>query len=176
MTKLSVEDRLDIMDLIARYYWALDLGDAEGAAACYAEDGYLDHLWQGKLVGREAIARAFNELYYDRPSWWFARQHRLNNVIVDKAGDGAHVKAMFSILQHNVYYRTNFVFGLGTVDIELGRHDGEWRFEAFKVNAWITPEDVPWQGDRRAWDVSGMTQMEANGAPIQPVAIDIDPS
>jgi SnoaL-like protein len=155
-TKLSVEDRLDIMDLIARYYWALDLGDAAGAADCYAEDGYLDHLWQGKLEGRDNIVRAFEELYYDRPSWWFARQHRLDNVLIRKEDDGARVKAFFSILQHNVYYRTNFVFGIGTVDFRCGRHDGEWKFESFHVNAWIQPEDVPWQGDRRAWDVSGV--------------------
>ena len=152
--KLPVEDRLDIMDLFARYYWALDLGDADGAVDCYASDGYLDHLWQGKLQGREALTAAFHELWYDRPSWWFARQHRLNNYVIAPEGDGARVKAMFSILQHNVYYRTNFVFGIGTVDVLCGKEDGEWKFKTFHVNAWIQPDDVPWKGERRAWDVS----------------------
>jgi hypothetical protein len=153
--KLSVEDRLDIMDLFARYYWALDLGDAEGAAACYAEDGWFDHLWQGKREGREAIVSAFEELYYDRPSWWFARQHSLNNLVISREAGGAHVKAFFSILQHNVYHRTNFVFRIGTVDVRCVKRDDEWQFASFSINAWREPEDVPWQGDRRAWDVSG---------------------
>jgi ketosteroid isomerase-like protein len=152
--QLSAEDRLDLHDLLARYYWALDLGDAEGAAAFYAEDASFDHLWQGESRGREAIARAFEELYYERPSWWFARQHRLSNVVIERDGDGARVKAMFSILQYSVYYRTNFVFRLGTIDVRCVKRDGEWRFAAFSINAWREPEDVPWRGERRAWDVS----------------------
>ena len=157
-TKLSVEDRLDLMDLFARYYWALDLGDAEAAVDCYAEGGTLDHLWQGVLTGREQITEAFKELWYERPSWWFARQHRLNNYVWEKEGDGAHVKAFFSILQHNVYYRTNFVFGIGTVDVFCVKEDGEWKFKTFGINAWIQPEDVPWKGERRAWDLGPLAE------------------
>lgn len=151
--KLSVEDRLDIMDLFARYYWALDLGDAEGAAACYAEDASFDHLWQGERQGRDGIVDAFEELYYDRPSWWYGRQHNLSNMLVEADGDGARVRAFFNILQHNVYYRMNFVFRVGTVEVRLVKRDGEWRFAEFRVNAWREPEDVPWRGERRAWDL-----------------------
>jgi ketosteroid isomerase-like protein len=153
--KLPVEDRLDIMDLFARYYWALDLGDAGTAADCYAEDAEFDHLWQGERRGREAIVQAFEELFYERPSWWYGRQHALSNILISKEGDGARVKAFFQILQHNVYYRTNFVFRIGTVDVRCVKRDGEWKFASFAINAWREPEDVPWQGERRAWDVSG---------------------
>ncbi len=43
-TKLSAEDRLDIMELFAKYAWAIDSGDAKGVLLCFAEDALLDHL------------------------------------------------------------------------------------------------------------------------------------
>ena len=161
--KLDVEDRLDIVDLFARYYWALDLGDAEGAADCYADDASFDHLWQGKREGRDAIVRAFEELYYERPGWWFAREHSLSNLRIEpEGGDAARVRAFFSILQHNVYYRTNFVFRIGTIDALCVKRGNDWKFASFLVNAWREPEDVPWLGERRAWDTGGAS---LGGAP-----------
>jgi len=57
ISQLSVEDRLDIQELFAKYCWALDLGDADAFVQCFTEDGEFDHLWQGKMHGREAIRR-----------------------------------------------------------------------------------------------------------------------
>jgi len=51
MTRLSAEDRLDIMDLIARYAHTLDSGDLDGYVNNFAPDGtlFVDH------HGRDAI-------------------------------------------------------------------------------------------------------------------------
>ena len=54
--KFSVEDRLDIMELFAKYAWGINTGDIEAVLGCFADDGYLDHLWQGKLEGRDKSA------------------------------------------------------------------------------------------------------------------------
>jgi hypothetical protein len=35
-TKLSVEDRLDIQELFAKYSWGIDLADPELVVACFA--------------------------------------------------------------------------------------------------------------------------------------------
>lgn len=40
---VSVEDRLAIGDLFARYMWAIDTGDVEGLVACFTEDGALEN-------------------------------------------------------------------------------------------------------------------------------------
>jgi ketosteroid isomerase-like protein len=148
--KLSAEDRLDIMELFAKYAWAIDSGDAEGVLKCFAEDALLDHLWQGKMVGHEKIRRAFEELWYDRPSWWIGRQHLANHFVIEREGDGARVKAFFSILQYNVEYRTNFVFGIGTWDNFCVKRGGRWVFQSLKVNAWMDRNTVLWVGDSRA--------------------------
>jgi SnoaL-like domain len=165
--KLSVEDRLDIQELFARYAWALDLGDPDGVVATFTEDGVLNHLWQGELRGHDAIRAALQELWYDRPSWWPGRQHLANHFLIEADGENAaRVRAFFSILQYNVYYRTNFVFGVGTWDNRCVRSDdGVWRFSYVRINAWTDVSQIPWQGDARAWSVNGAAAQPA-GTPV----------
>lgn len=153
--KLPVEDRLDIQELFARYSWALDLGDAEGVLACFTEDCLFDHLWQGHVRGRENIIRALEELWYERPSWWVGRQHLFDHLLIERRDDStARVRSFFSILQFNVYYRRNFVFGIGTRDDICVKQEGIWLFKELHVNAWREADEIPWQGERRAWDVA----------------------
>ena len=159
--KLSAEDRLDIMELFAKYAWAIDSGDADGVLQCFAEDALLDHLWQGKLVGHEKIRRAFEELWYDRPSWWIGRQHLANHFVIQAEGEGARVKAFFSILQYNVEYRTNFVFGIGTWDNTCVKRNGQWVFKSVYINAWTEAKAVPWKGEPRAYFAGAKLQAAA---------------
>jgi hypothetical protein len=166
--KLSAEDRLDIMELFARYAWAIDFGDPDAICDVFTKDGILNHLWQGELQGHDAIRSALNELWYDRPSWWIGRQHRANHFLIERDGDDDHarVRAFFSILQHNVYYRTNFVFGIGTWDNRCVKEaDGVWRFSYVGVNAWTDVTQIPWLGDERAYSVNGAAGNPA-GTPV----------
>ena len=148
--RLPVEDRLDIQELFARYCWALNTGDAEGVLACFTEDGYLDHQPQGRFVGHDAIREILADLWYGRPGWFIGRQHLANHFLIEReAEDRARVKAFFSILQHNVDYRTNFVFGLGNWNNVCVKRDGIWLFESLTVEKWIG-DDIPWAGEARA--------------------------
>jgi hypothetical protein len=149
--KLPVEDRLDIQELFARYAWALDLGDADGVVSCFTEDGCLDHLWQGRLEGREGIRAALPELWYQRPSWWIGRQHLANHFLIEPEGEGARARAFFSILQFQVYYRTNFVFGVGTWDNYCVKRQGIWLFKEVQVKAWRDAKEIPWAGEMGAY-------------------------
>jgi hypothetical protein len=149
--KLSVEDRLDIQELFAKYAWAIDLADAALVVECFAEDGFFDHLWQGRVQGHAAILKNLEELWYDRQHWWFGRQHIFNTFLMspmatERGDEAARVKSWFQILQFNTEYRTNFVFGIGTRDDVCVKRDGVWRFLQLYVNAWTSVEAVPWQG------------------------------
>jgi hypothetical protein len=148
--KLPVEDRLDIQELFARYCWALNTGDVDGVLACFTEDGCLDHQPQGRFVGQDAIREILADLWYGRPGWFIGRQHLANHFLIRPEGaDRARVKAFFSILQHNVDYRTNFVFGLGNWKNVCVKRDGVWLFESLVVEKWIG-DGVPWAGEARA--------------------------
>jgi SnoaL-like domain len=150
--KLSVEDRLDIEELFAKYCWGIDTGDVELVLSCFAEDGFLDHLWQGQVMKKD-IPGALKELWYDRPSWWIGRQHRANHFLIEPNKEGARVRAFFSILQHNIDYNTDFVFGIGHWDNQCVKRDGAWLFKVVCVHAWRGRDGVPWVGDERAKSV-----------------------
>ena len=150
VAKLSVEDRLDIQELFARYAWALNTGDADGVVACFADDGYLEHQPEGRFAGPDRIRELLSILWYTRPGWFVGRQHLANHFVISRLGDDrAHVKAYFSILQHSVDFRTTFVFGLGAWNNVCVRRDGDWLFESVTVEKWLG-DGVPWVGDPRA--------------------------
>ncbi|HTY48360.1 MAG TPA: nuclear transport factor 2 family protein [Steroidobacteraceae bacterium] len=148
---LSALDRLEIQELYARYAWGIDLGDIELALSTFAPDAWFDHLWQGRVQGHEAIRRNLESLWYDRQSWWYGRQHMMNHFIMDALEEPgtARVRCFFQILQFNVEYRNNFVFGIGTRDDVLARIEGRWVFTSLRVNAWTDMEQVPWKAELR---------------------------
>lgn len=146
-TKLSADDRLEIMELYARYAWGIDLADEEMALSAFADDAWFDHLWQGRVQGHEAILKNLKELWYDRQHWWLGRQHLFNHFIMEAAADGARVRCFFQIVQFNVDYGTNFVFGIGARDDVCVKRGGRWVFQSLKVNAWTSRDSVPWKGE-----------------------------
>lgn len=149
--KLSAEDRLEIQELYAKYSWGIDLADAELALSVFADDAWFDHLWQGRVQGHAAIRKNLEELWYNRQHWWYGRQHLFNHFIMTPTADGgeetARVRCFFQIIQFNVEYRTNFVFGIGTRDDVCVKRSSVWLFKQLYINAWSTREAVPWQGE-----------------------------
>lgn len=146
--KVAVQDRLEIMELFARYAWGLNTGDADAVVACFAEDGFLEHLPQGRFHGQD-IRRLLDHLWYDKAGWFIGRQHLANHFIMTPEGDDIRVKAMCSMLQHNVDYRTNFVFGLASWDNLCRKQHGEWKFQEVVVCKWMG-DGIPWVGEDRA--------------------------
>lgn len=145
--RMPAQDRADIEETFARYAWGIDLADEELALSAFADDASFDHLWQGKVTGHAEIAKSLHELWYDRQHWWYGRHHLFNHFLMTPTEDGARVRCFFQIIQFNVEYGTNFVFGIGTRDDKMVKRDGVWLFKELFVNAWRTLEDVPWKGE-----------------------------
>jgi hypothetical protein len=150
--KVSIEDRLDLQDLIARYAWALDTGDVEGYLDCFFEDGWIEHHPPGICRGRAEIRKLTEFLWYEFPANYLGRQHRMSQVLMAPEEGGVRIRAFWSILQHDVFSDQNFVYGLGLWNALAARDaDGEWRLKALIVDIWRGRE-VPWVGEARAWD------------------------
>lgn len=147
--KLSAEDRLDIQELFAKYTWGLDTGNFDAVMSCFAEDGFLQHPPQGECHGKEGIRGLLQELWHDKGKNWFkGRQHLASNYVIAPEGpDGARVKAFWSILQFSLDYHNTFVFAIGNWDNSCVKVDGEWKFKAVRVYAWVGEDEIPWDGD-----------------------------
>ena len=143
---MPAQDRGEIEETYARYAWGIDLADEDMVRSAFSTEGSFDHLWQGKSTGHEAIIQSLHELWYDRQAWWIGRHHMFNHFIMTPTEEGARVKCFFQILQHNVEYKTNFVFGIGTRDDTLVKENGRWVFKTLFVNAWRGIDDIPWKG------------------------------
>jgi hypothetical protein len=150
-TKVPVEDRLELQDLIARYAWALDTGDVEGYVDCFFEDGWIEHDPPGLCRGRDEIRKLTEFLWYEHSANYLGRQHRMSQVLMTPEEGGVRIRAFWSILQHDVFTDQNFVYGLGLWNAVAAKGpDGEWRLKSLIVDIW-RGENVPWVGEARAW-------------------------
>lgn len=151
-SKVSVEDRLDLHDLIARYAWALDVGDVEGYVGCFFEDGWIEHHPPGLCRGRDAIRKLTEFLWYEHPTSYLGRQHRMSQVLMTPEPEGVRIRAFWAILQHDVSTQQNSIYGMGLWNAVAARDtDDEWRLKSLIVDIW-RGDNVPWVGDKRAWD------------------------
>ena len=153
-TKLSVEDRLEIQELFARYLWATDIGDATGVAACFTETGQLIEGSGEAVSGIEGITGGLTRSWYGRGNWFKGRQHHVDQFLMQPQPDGTvKVKGFLSIYQFNVDYRTNFLFGIGTIDSTCVKENGAWLFSFYKPEPWLSEERVPWVGEKPAGEI-----------------------
>jgi hypothetical protein len=148
--KIPVEDRLEIQELFAYYAWGLNTGDMDQVLSTFAEDATMEHQPQGIFTGHEQLKIIFSHLWYDKPGWFIARQHVASHFIMTPRNENEmRVKAYSSILQHNLDYRSNFVFGLASWDNVCTKASGEWLFKSMRIVKWMG-DGVPWVGEDRA--------------------------
>ena len=121
---LSLEEQLDIMDVMARYNHAVDSGDAEAWANTFTDDG----IFEGSAItvkGREELLEFVRSRDPSNPI-----RHWNNNILIEGNGDDATAK---------VYLVTFDVSGppkirsSGIYHDTLRRIDGQWKFTYRKV-------------------------------------------
>jgi 3-phenylpropionate/cinnamic acid dioxygenase small subunit len=75
--KVSLEDRAEVMDVLARYCWHVDEGDADEWADLWTEDGVFAGVTPQPIRGREALKAV--------PGWSLSGgcRHKLVNAVLD---------------------------------------------------------------------------------------------
>jgi hypothetical protein len=120
---LSVEDRLDILDLMARYSHAQDEGDVEAFIACYVADPVLDVTY--KTVEGAAALREFAEYFAakpGRPGW----QHHITSSVIDGDSERCTVKSHLLFIVRDPQEGSK-VSGHATYYDDCLKQDGRWR-------------------------------------------------
>jgi hypothetical protein len=123
-TSLTVEDRLLIRELYARYVWAMDSGDLDAFVACYAPGGRID-------VGRpastpEGIRSWLAEFLRD--SAFPGSQHHYNQFVMDGDGARCQVRAYWARLYRLPGTTGSQIIAQGYYTDTVVKVDGRWRF------------------------------------------------
>lgn len=121
---ISIEDRLAIQDLYARYNHAVDLGDPDGWAACFTSDASFHTEVTGTLRGREALAAFARTLNAQMTT-----RHWTNNLLLEATDGGARGKCYLILLRLPGGSPATIAM-TGIYTDELTREDGEWLFSS----------------------------------------------
>lgn len=124
---LSVADRLDIQELLARYNHAIDSGDAAGWAATFAAGGTFTS--SGRThTGTQAL-QAFAADFATRLP---GSRHWNNNVVIEGDGDQATTRCYLQLLKTGGSEPATLVTTAKYED-SLRRVNGAWRFASRTV-------------------------------------------
>jgi SnoaL-like domain len=120
---LTIDDRLAIQDLAARYSHAVDNGDAEGFGATFVETGVLD-AGRVQLEGHSELKEFALNFARSRR----APRHVASNLVIDGDGDTATLKAYVQMFVLTGEPPQQTVSVSGTYDDVLTKKDGSWKF------------------------------------------------
>jgi uncharacterized protein (TIGR02246 family) len=117
---LSVEDRLEILELAARYSHAFDYGDTDAFVETFTQDGVVTN-GQETLSGAEQL-RAFAAKHAQGS---LNGRHWTCNHVIDGDGESATHSSYLMIVRMN---ETPIIGATGIYRDSLKKVDGEWRF------------------------------------------------
>ena len=129
---LSVADKIEIHELVARYNRAIDSGDIEGWVDTFLPDGVFEGLVVPTFRGHDEL-RAFAAAFWTEPEYaeWRGAQHWTTNMIIDGEGDRATLFA-YHIMFTPAGPGANPALMCAYND-EIHRVNGTWKFARRRV-------------------------------------------
>lgn len=135
--RISLNDKLDIQELMARYIRAVDIGGSEEQfLSLFTSDGVMTSAVTGENRGPEGLKK-FRDLCEARRGKLQLR-HFVSNFIIDGNDDAATLQAYFVVFQTKIdvpmQARESSLRFVGTYDCKLRKEDGRWKIERRDVH------------------------------------------
>lgn len=135
----TVEDRLDILALNAKYNWASYDRDPEAYADCYTPDGVYESANTGsRNEGREQLAAGMAAA---RDSAW-SMGHISADALIEIDGDTARQRVFVLLYRRESPTGENQFFATGWYDDHLVRTPDGWRYRHRR--SFIDRSRLPW--------------------------------
>jgi SnoaL-like protein len=122
---LSLQDRVDIAELYARYAWSLDTRDVTGFAELFAPDGAIEMPDVGRFEGRSEVLR-YGRLLTDDPTYP-GRQHWIGQSLLEGDTERCRVRS-YGMVTGRSKDGTSALRSLGYYSDQLVKLDGRWMF------------------------------------------------
>lgn len=137
--QIDADDYLELMDLFARYAWALDTGDIDTLMGFFTEQPWIEDPPQGRLEGRDGV-RQFLWKVIDRPIH-HNRQHVVQPRVVHGGPERCEVVSFWAVSELKGEAAAHARRGFYTD--QCVKVNGRWLFESRFVRYWL-PESLPW--------------------------------
>jgi hypothetical protein len=136
LPKISVEDWVDISNLLGRYQWLFDRGDGEAWATLFTEDGVFEGLGPTPFRGHEALKQIPPMGGYFR----FLARHMPGSIWMEY-GEGqdeifVHLYNLFSTWLPEEGPRFQ---QMADCTLHLARIDGEWKLKSNVIKGLLPP-------------------------------------
>ena len=116
---LSVEDRLGIMEVVARYNLAADEKDVESTLLHYAENGQIEGFYSTGR-GKEAMRRDLPAIFEGEGT---LKRHLAPNLLIDGDGENARVSYVLLVVEGE---ERPMVGATAWITDEMTKVDGRW--------------------------------------------------
>ncbi len=136
---LTVRDRLEIQDLLARYAWALDTGDIEALLACFTPDAVvIEEVFEDpdRWEGHDGIRRLAR--HYSAAPDFPGRQHHVSQVLISGTAEQCAVRSFAFVTEcrGEPPYVLRFA---GYYEDDVIKRRGRWLFSRRVIRLWDGP-------------------------------------
>ena len=136
---ISIEHRLDIHDLLARYAWSLDLKSSADIASLFAQAGTLDV--SGERIQGTALIREYFEAQFTHADM-SESQHHVGTIWIEPCGWDCLVRSYAFETRHLSAEGRPELIASGYFEDTIVREAGELKFGERKYRAWRA-ETIP---------------------------------
>jgi hypothetical protein len=135
-TNISLEDRQEIYDILARYVWSMDTGDIEGVVATFTSDGVVKDVTGKRWDTAAGGVRGFATHFLTRPNRR-GGQHHVQHLFVEHAdGGGYRVTSYWVSIQWNIKGDEKFIRAIGSYVDTCVKVNGHWRIKEKLIDPW----------------------------------------
>jgi ketosteroid isomerase-like protein len=137
----SAQDRTEIMELYARYSWALDTGDTDGYVELFTEDAIVtEETASGELEdrrGRDEVRKLVLK-FHDNPDFP-GSQHQMAQFVFDPDPEGrpdTWVVRSYAWSTHAPTPHSPHLHWVGHIRDVITKVDGEWKIAHKAIMGW----------------------------------------
>src|SRR5262245_1298972 len=142
---ISLEDRQEIYDVLARYVWSMDTGDIAGVVATFTLDGVVKDVTGKRWDAAQGGARGFATHFLTRPNRR-GGQHHVQHLFGEKAeGEGYRVTSYWVSSAWDKAGDHKSIRAMGSYVDTCVKVDGQWLIKEKLIEPWNS-ETAPMVG------------------------------
>jgi hypothetical protein len=135
-THISLEDRQEIYDVLARYVWSMDTGDIAGVVATFTPDGVVKDVTGKRWDAAQGGVRGFATHFLTGPNRR-GGQHHVQHLFVEKAdGAGYRVTSYWVSIRWDAQGDHKAIRAMGSYVDTCVKVDGQWLIKEKIIDPW----------------------------------------